>query len=290
MKPLEGAISAFFDKDAPEHIKEMIRGGKKNDMLATDFPFRKRWKKRDYEAAMAKLQVELVKFQYWVKNTGERVAIVFEGRDAAGKGGTIKRFRENLNPRGARVVALGAPTETEANQWYFQRYIQHLPTKGEIVLFDRSWYNRAVVEHVFGFCTSTQRDRFFEQVPQFEAMLNQEGIRLHKLWLTLGRSEQLKRFLDRERDPLKGWKLSEIDAAGLSKWSQYSAAIIEMFDKTHHDRAPWTVVLSDDKRRARVQAILHVLNQYDYDDKDESALEGLDPNLCGGPEIWRDRS
>ncbi len=224
-KPFDGEISRYFAELAPESIREAINNSDSKDILSRDYPHKKAMKRKDYEASFKNLQIELVKLQSWVKVSGQRVAIVFEGRDAAGKGGTIKRFRENLNPRGARVVALSKPSDTEQTQWYFQRYIQHLPSAGEIVFFDRSWYNRAVVEKVFGFCTDDQRDRFFRQVPNFEQMLVRDGISLIKIWLTVGRAEQLRRFLAREEDQLKHWKLSMIDVKGLSKWEAYSSAI-----------------------------------------------------------------
>lgn len=287
MKPLDGAISTFLNDLAPRELAEAIIDSKKRDVIDPAYPYDRLWDKDAYEEALGHLQLELVKFQHWVKETGQRIAIVFEGRDAAGKGGTIKRFRENLNPRVARVVALSKPTEAEQGQWYFQRYIEHLPTKGEIVLFDRSWYNRAVVEHVFEFCTLQQRERFFHQVPQFEDMLISEGISLTKLWLNVSRPEQLRRFLTRESDPLKHWKLSWIDAKGLERWDAYTDAIAETFDRTHSPTAPWTVVLSDDKKRARVNAIRAVLDKYDYDGKDAKALGQIDAAICGGPSLWR---
>lgn len=287
MIPLDGAISAYFQQHAPASVQEAITSGKKKDILDQGFPYDRQWPRQEYEDALEALQLELVKFQHWVKETGQRIAIVFEGRDAAGKGGTIKRFRENLNPRSARVVALSKPTESEMGQWYFQRYIQHLPTKGEIVFFDRSWYNRGVVEDIFGFCTKDQRARFFHQTPQFEEMLQSEGISLTKIWLNVGRAEQLRRFLKRESDPLKGWKLSWIDAKGLEKWDDYSIAISETFERTHSDNAPWVVIRSDDKRRARINAIRAVLSKYDYAGKDEGNLGKIDPLICGGPQLWQ---
>ncbi len=282
--PFDGEISRYFKEDAPAPVRVEIEGAKKGEILATDFPYEKRWKKSDYETALEDLQVELVKMHRWAKDTGQRIAIVFEGRDAAGKGGTIKRFRENLNPRGARLVALSKPSDAEAGQWYFQRYIHHLPTAGEIVFFDRSWYNRGVVEAVFGFCTDEQRDKWFEQVNPFEQMLVDEGIKLFKIWLTVDRAAQLQRFLDREADPLKQWKLSWIDVEGLKKWDEYTAAITETLDKTHTDVAPWHVVRSADKRRARVSAIRAVLRQLDYTGKNASALGDIDPLIVAGPE------
>jgi len=283
--PFDGDISRYFNEDAPADVRAEIEGAKKGEILATDFPYEKKWKRSEYEDAIAALQIELVKMQAWVKETGQRVAIVFEGRDAAGKGGTIKRFRENLNPRGARVVALSKPTEAEAGQWYFQRYISHLPTAGEIVCFDRSWYNRGVVEKVFGFCSDEQRDKWFEQVNPFEQMLVDEGIKLFKVWLNVDRAAQLQRFMDRESDPLKQWKLSWIDVEGLKKWDEYSDAIRETLQKTHTDTVPWHVVRSADKRRARVNAIRAVLGQLDYTGKDAKALGQVDDKILGGPEV-----
>ncbi|MGI9394851.1 MAG: polyphosphate kinase 2, partial [Boseongicola sp.] len=216
--PFDGAITEFFDNEAPNSVCTAIRDARKRDILSDSYPYRKEMKSADYENEIEALQHELVRFQADVKETGKRVVIVFEGRDAAGKGGTIKRFRENLNPRVARTVALSKPSDRETGQWYFQRYIQNLPTEGEIVLFDRSWYNRGVVEHVFEFCEPDQRQHFFTQVPGFESMLKDDGIILKKLWLNVGRAEQLRRFLKREKDPLKQWKLSWIDVEGLKRW------------------------------------------------------------------------
>ena len=284
--PFDGAISAFYNSDAPAEVRTTIRDAKKGDILTPGYPHDEKLSRKIYDEDIEALQIELVKMQAWAKESGARIAIVFEGRDAAGKGGTIKRFRENLNPRGARVVALSKPTEAEATQWYFQRYVAHLPSGGEITFFDRSWYNRGVVEHVFGFCTPEQRDRFFRQVPEFEETLADDGIRLFKFWLNVGRAEQLKRFLDRESDPLKQWKLSWIDVEGLKKWDAYSAAIQDTLQKTHRDAAPWTIIRSDDKRRARLQAIRTVLHALDYDRKDVKAIGAIDPKICGGPDIW----
>jgi polyphosphate kinase 2 len=284
-KPFDAAITSFFEDEAPKSIREAIEKAGKNDIIVDGYPYDERMDKTDYEDALAALQIELVKCQSWVAKTGGRVAVVFEGRDAAGKGGTIKRFRENLNPRIAKTVALSKPTEDEAGQWYFQRYVQHLPTRGQITLFDRSWYNRAVVEHVFGFCTDQQREKFFDQLPAFEEMLVSEGIILVKLWLNVGRAEQLRRFLAREDDPLKQWKLSMIDVKGLGKWDAYTDAISETFERSHTDTAPWTIVRSDDKRRARLNAIRSVLRQIDYDGRDDGAL-AIDTKVAGGPELW----
>ena len=279
-KPFDGAISTYFSDDAPRDIRKSIEGADKNDVLDDNYPYTERMKRGDYEDALDDLQIELVRMQSWVKETGQRVAIVFEGRDAAGKGGTIKCFRENLNPRGARVVALSKPSEVEQGQWYFQRYVSHLPGTGEITFFDRSWYNRGVVEKVFGFCDDTEREMFFTQVPQFEEMLVNEGIHLFKIWLNVGRAEQLRRFLARESDPLKHWKLSGIDVKGLPKWDAYTDAIMETFDRSHTKSAPWTVVRSDDKRRARIAAIRSVLSQLDIPGGEATAP---DDKITGTP-------
>lgn len=284
--PFDGAISDFYKNEAPKSVREAIARADKDDILNPDYPHSERMKGKTYDRDMERLQIELVKLQHWVKASGTRIAMVFEGRDAAGKGGTIKRFRENLNPRGARVVALSKPSDTEATQWYFQRYVDHLPTGGEIVSYDRSWYNRGVVEHVFGFCTPEQRLHFFTQVPDFERMLVDEGIHLFKFWLNVGRAEQLQRFLDRENDPLKQWKLSRIDVEGLKKWDAYSEAIQETLARSHTTFAPWTVIRSDDKKRARLAAIRTVLHALDYDRKDVGAIGGIDDTICGDPGIW----
>lgn len=284
--PFDGGISRFAKEDAPKHVRDAVKGAKKNDILNPAYPYDRRWDKDDYETALEALQIELVRMQAWARDTGQRIAIVFEGRDAAGKGGTIKRLRENLNPRGAKLVALSKPTDVEAAQWYFQRYIAHLPAKGEITIFDRSWYNRGVVEHVFGFCTPQQRESWFKQVPEFEHMLVDEGIKLFKIWLNVGQVTQLKRFLDRENDLLKQWKLSWIDVEGLGKWDAYTDAIGETLERTHTNEAPWTIIRSDDKRRARVNAIRSVLTQLDYTRKDADALGRVDPDIAGGPDLW----
>lgn len=284
--PFDGAISAFFENDAPEDIREAIKRAENDDILAASYPHPEQLAKKSYKKDYDKLQIELVKLQSWVRDSGTRIAMVFEGRDAAGKGGTISRFRENLNPRGARVVALSKPTETERGEWYFQRYIKHLPTEGEMVFFDRSWYNRGVVEPVFGFCTDAERERFFQQVNPFEAMLVEDGIHLFKFWLNVGQSDQLRRMLARERDPLKQWKLSSIDVKGLSKWDAYSDAIRDTLDRSHTDIAPWTIIRSDDKRRARLNAIRVVLHSFDYPQKNEKAIGPVDTSICGGPDIW----
>ncbi|MEL6449706.1 MAG: polyphosphate kinase 2 [Pseudomonadota bacterium] len=284
--PFDGAISAFYESGAPDDVRRAIRKAHKDDILSDSYPHDERMGRKAYEAQMDALQIELVKMQAWIRDSGARVACVFEGRDAAGKGGTIKRFRENLNPRGARVVALSKPTETEASEWYFQRYIRQLPAGGEITFFDRSWYNRGVVEHVFDFCTPKQRAHFFAQVTPFEEMLVDDGIHLFKFWLNVGRAEQLRRIMAREQDPLKQWKLSWIDVEGLQRWDAYSAAIRETLDRTHSAPAPWTIVRSDDKKRARLAAIRTVLHGLDYTNKDSQAIGEIDKGVCGGPDIW----
>ncbi|WP_037307163.1 polyphosphate kinase 2 [Ruegeria halocynthiae] len=282
----KGSIEKYYRKGAPKEVRGAIDSAEKGDILNHTYPYSERMKRKDYEKEMEKLQIELVKMQSWVKETGHRVALIFEGRDAAGKGGTIKRFRENLNPRGARNVALAKPSDTERSQWYFQRYIHHLPAAGEIVFFDRSWYNRGVVENVFGFCTSEERERFFRQVRPLETGLVNDGIVLFKFWLNVGRAEQLNRFLSRETDPLKQWKLSSIDVAGLDKWDEYTQSISETLTRSHSEHTPWTIVRSDDKKRARLAAIRTVLHALDYDEKDQKAIGENDPSICGGPEIW----
>jgi polyphosphate kinase 2 len=288
--PFDGAISRFFEDEAPDAVRAAIEAAKKDVVLEPGYPYPKRMDKDDYKDQLKALQVELVKFHAWVRNTGQRIAVVFEGRDAAGKGGSIKRVRENLNPRIAGVVALQTPTEREAGQWYFQRYVHHLPAAGEIRLFDRSWYNRGVVEHVFGFCTPEERAAFFRQLPDFEQMMVDDGIRLTKIWLNLGRAEQLRRFLDRERDPLKQWKLSRIDVEGLGRWDAYSDAIAETLALGHTAHAPWTVIRADDKRRARLAVIRAILAPVAYAGKDAGVVGQPDPAICGGPEMWSDHS
>ncbi|GAA5081349.1 polyphosphate kinase 2 [Lysobacter panacisoli] len=242
---------------------------------------RARMSRRRYEREKRQLQIELLKFQAWVKETGQRVVIVFEGRDAAGKGGTIKRFMEHLNPRGARVVALEKPTEIERSQWYFQRYVEHLPAAGEIVMFDRSWYNRAGVERVMGFCTTDEYLEFMHQCPNFERMLVRSGVRLFKFWFSVSREEQRRRFAGRKKDPLKQWKLSPVDLASLDKWSEYTRAKEAMFIATDTPDAPWTVIRSDDKKRARVNAMRAVLNTFHYTAQDRGVVRAPDPFIVG---------
>ncbi|MEL6205980.1 MAG: polyphosphate kinase 2 [Pseudomonadota bacterium] len=285
-KPFDGAISKIFQKEAPEAVRAAIKSAGGKTILADPYPYTSRMDRDAYEAELHALQIELVKLQASVRATGGRVCVLFEGRDAAGKGGTIKRFRENLNPRVARVVALQAPSDREKSEWYFQRYIEHLPASGEIVLFDRSWYNRGVVEKVFGFCTDVERDRFFHQVVPFERALVDDGIVLVKIWLNVGRAEQLNRMLARESDPLKQWKLSRIDVEGLTRWEAYSEAIGETLGFTHDPDVPWTLIRSDDKRRARLAAIRVVLSRLDYARKNADVVGDIDTEICGSPALW----
>ncbi|MFU2338597.1 polyphosphate kinase 2 [Streptomyces albidoflavus] len=246
-----------------------------------NYPYDRKLRRREYERRKRVLQIELLKLQSWVKETGARIVIVCEGRDAAGKGGTIKRFTERLNPRGARVVALDKPTEKEAGQWYFQRYIAHLPSPGEIVFFDRSWYNRAGVERVMGFCTEEQYEQFLVQAPLFEKMITSDGILLVKFWFSVSRSEQRTRFAIRQVDPVRQWKLSPTDLASLDLWDAYTRAKIEMFRATDTVWAPWTVVKTNDKRRGRLEAMRSLLLRVEYAAKDGGALGEGDPLIVG---------
>ena len=245
------------------------------------YPYRNRLSTRSYEAQHYRLQVELLKMARWVKETGQRIVILFEGRDTAGKGGTIKRFMEHLNPRGARVVALDRPSALERGQWYFQRYVQHLPTTGEIVLFDRSWYNRAGVEHVMGFCTAKEYDTFMGDVPAFEQQLCSSGVRVIKFWFSVSRSEQRRRFKQRENDPLKQWKLSVVDEASLHKWHEYTQAKLAMFAATDSEFAPWVVINADCKKRARLNAMRYVLSLLPYTHKDIDNIGAVDALIVG---------
>lgn len=283
--PFDGAISAYHDSEAPAAVRKALAKADKGDMLDDSYPYKEQMSGKAYDKHLDDLQIELVKLQSWVKSSGARIAIVFEGRDASGKGGTIKRFRENLNPRIAKVVALSKPSDREAGQWYFQRYACHLPAAGEITIFDRSWYNRGVVEHVFGFCTPDQRESFFSQLPSFEQTLVDDGMYLFKIWLNVGRAEQLRRFLERESDPLKQWKLSPIDVEGLALWDGYTSAIGETLSRSHTPDTPWTVIRSDDKRRARIAAIQTVLQAVPYEGRDTDAIGLRDDAICGGPDI-----
>jgi polyphosphate kinase 2 len=257
--------------------------GRPVDTWREGYPYEERLSRREYEYSKRLLQIELLKMQTWVKETGQRIVLVFEGRDAAGKGGTIKRFMEHMNPRGANVVALVKPSEREKGQWYFQRYIRHLPTEGEIVLFDRSWYNRAVVERVMGFCSQHQYEEFMRQAPQFEQMLVREGITLLKFWFSVSRKEQIARFTIRRIDPVRQWKLSPMDLASLDRWDAYTTAKEAMFHYTDTPWAPWTVVRSNDKKRGRVEAMRYVLDKLPYDDKDTSIVGTPDPLIVGPP-------
>jgi polyphosphate kinase 2 len=246
-----------------------------------EYPYRDRLGVRAYDAERLRLQAELLKVQIWAQETGQKFVLIFEGRDAAGKGGTIKRFMEHLNPRYARVCALTKPSDVEKGQWFFQRYIAHLPTAGEMVFYDRSWYNRAGVERVMGFCSASEYLEFMRQAPEFERMLVRSGIRLYKFWFSVTREEQRRRFLARETDPLKRWKLSPIDKASLDRWDDYTEAKEAMFFHTDTADAPWVIVKSDDKKRARLNAMRHFLSTLDYPEKDESAITPPDPLLVG---------
>ncbi|WP_230392811.1 polyphosphate kinase 2 [Pseudomonas guariconensis] len=278
------SISAISQQPTALEVATARRGSNEDSTsarLPASYPYRTRLRRQDYEKTKHALQIELLKVQSWVKETGQRVVILFEGRDAAGKGGTIKRFMEHLNPRGARIVALEKPSEQEKGQWYFQRYIQHLPTAGEMVFFDRSWYNRAGVERVMEFCTPLQYLEFMRQAPELERMLCNSGILLFKYWFSVNREEQLRRFISRRDDPLKHWKLSPIDIKSLDKWDDYTAAKEAMFFHTDTADAPWTVIKSDDKKRARINCIRHFLHSLDYPGKDHSVAHAPDSLLVG---------
>jgi len=271
-----------------------IGKGHPDDELAADwrdggYPYRHLMRRSTYEAQKYQLQVELLKLQAWVKETGQRVVILFEGRDAAGKGGAIKRFMEHLNPRGARVVALEKPSDVERGQWYFQRYIQHLPTAGEIALFDRSWYNRAGVERVMGFCSDAEYHEFMRQAPEFERHLVRSGVHLIKFWFSVSRAEQRRRFKEREVHPLKQWKLSPVDLASLDKWEDYTRAKEAMFFDTDTADAPWTVIKSDCKKRARLNAMRYVLHKLPYANKAADTIGKLDPLIVGRAHVVYER-
>ena len=241
------------------------------------YPYAERMRNKEYNQEKLSLQVELVKLQNWIKETGERLLILFEGRDAAGKGGAIRRFMEHWNPRGARVVALDKPSDVELGQWYFQRYVRHLPSAGEIVLFDRSWYNRAGVERVMGFSSERDYRIFIQQAPVLEKMISDSGIHIIKLYFSVSRHEQLKRFQKRANDPLKQWKVSPVDIRSIDKWEEYTEAKEAMFLLTHTESAPWTIIKSDDKKRARVNAMRHVLHIMDYEGKDPTVAREPNP-------------
>ena len=259
------------------------------DWRSGAYPYKNLMSRQNYEAQKYLLQVELLKLQAWAKETGQRIVILFEGRDAAGKGGTIRRFMEHLNHRGARVVALEKPTEVERGQWYFQRYVQHLPTAGEIVLFDRSWYNRAGVERVMGFCSDDEYQEFMRQAPQFERQLVRSGVHLIKFWFSVSRKEQRRRFKEREAHPLKQWKLSPIDLASLDKWDSYTTAKEAMFFETDTADAPWTVIKSDCKKRARLNAMRYVLQKLPYANKKADNIGTLDNLLVGRAHVVYER-
>ena len=284
-----------LDLDLREHLEQLVldetddedepvlrwRDGRLVDTWREGYPYDERMPRPEYDVVKRELQIELLKLQNWIKDTGRRLVILFEGRDAAGKGGTIKRFTEHLNPRGASVVALEKPSRREQGQWYFQRYVAHLPSTGEIVLFDRSWYNRAGVERVMGYCTDEQYQRFVTDAPEFERMLVADGIDLIKFWFSVSQAEQRTRFLIRRIDPVRQWKLSATDLASLGKWDSYTAAKEAMFALTDTTVAPWTVVKSNDKKRARVNAMRHVLSQFDYPNRDDDVVGQVDPLVVG---------
>ncbi len=293
-------LQAIIDGASPDEVKALRRTLFKREPetpgVDPDIELAPRWReggypylnllsRRRYEKQKYRLQVELLKLQAWVKESGAKVVILFEGRDAAGKGGAIKRFMEHLNPRGARVVALEKPTDLERGQWYFQRYVEHLPTNGEIVLFDRSWYNRAGVERVMGFCTEHEYTEFLRQTPEFERQLVRSGIHLFKFWFSVSKKEQRRRFKEREGHPLKQWKLSPIDKASLDKWSEYTRAKENMFIHCDTSDAPWTVIKSDCKKRARLNAMRFVLHRLPYSHRDLDAIGAVDPLIVGRPSL-----
>jgi polyphosphate kinase 2 len=275
--------------DSQPAVKAAEKLSRKAIFKDGNYPYAEKMGRDEYETRKAELQTELLKMQNWVKETGERIVFLFEGRDAAGKGGTIKRFMEHMNPRSARVVALEKPSERERGEWYFQRYIDHLPTRGELVLFDRSWYNRAGVERVMGFCSPTEYLEFMRQAPLLEQMLVRSGIRLFKFWFSVSRTEQFRRFQMRKKDPLKQWKLSPIDMASLDKWEEYTAAKEAMFFYTDTADAPWTVIKSDDKKRARINAMRHVLTLLPYPNKNLDVVIPPDPLIVGSADVIYER-
>ncbi|MGE0502145.1 MAG: polyphosphate kinase 2 [Rhizobiaceae bacterium] len=273
-------VKRVFDIDDPE-LPQWVD---KRSLTAGGYPYDKKMKKDDYEETLERLQIELVKLQAWLQSTGGRVIVLFEGRDAAGKGGTISVLREYMNPRSARNVALPKPTETERGQWYYQRYVAHFPTAGEFVTFDRSWYNRAGVEPVMGFCTPQQHELFLDETPDFERMIVKDGIHFFKFWLNIGRETQLERFHDRRHSLLKNWKFSPIDIAGIARWDDYTARRDEMFEHTHTPHAPWTIVRANDKRRLRLEVIRRVLLSLPYSGRDRDAVGKADAKIIGdGP-------
>ena len=277
----EELLEEFEVADTDDDPVLVRRDGRPVDTFREEYPYDQRLSRREYEREKRRLQIELLKLQNWMKASGERLVILFEGRDAAGKGGTIKRFMEHLNPRGASVVALEKPSERESTQWYFQRYVEHLPAAGEIVLFDRSWYNRAGVERVMGFCTEEQYREFMRQAPDLERMLTRSGIHLVKFWFSVSQNEQRTRFAVRKVDPVRQWKLSPMDLESLDKWDEYTEAKEAMFFYTDTPEAPWTVVKSNDKKRARLEAMRYLLSLFDYDDKDVDAVGTPDGKIVG---------
>ena len=289
--PMTKLIEERIRTSIPKDIIERVESAKgKRDIIGLNFPYPKAMKGSEYDEEVKLLQIELVKMQAWLKESGERVVLVFEGRDAAGKGGTILRFMENLNPRGARVAALAKPSDTERGQWYFQRYIERLPSHGEIVFFDRSWYNRAGVEHVMGFCTPPDYLEFMRQAPEFERMMVRSGITLFKLWFSVSRAEQLRRFIGRAKDPLKQWKLSPMDVESLSRWDEYTKAKEAMLFYTDTADAPWTIVRSDDKKRARLEAMRHVLTNIPYAGKNPAVVRPPDAKVLGSAKVIYEHS
>jgi polyphosphate kinase 2 len=280
-----GGKEREFDIDNPA-LPDWIED---NKLTAGDYPYDKKMKAEDYEKELEQLQIELVKAQAWLQKTGKRVVALFEGRDAAGKGGTIFVLRQYMNPRTARNVALTKPTPTETGQWYYQRYVDHFPTSGEFVTFDRSWYNRAGVEPVMGFCTPEQHEKFLDETPHFERMISNEGIHFFKFWLNIGRETQLERFHDRRWSPLKNWKFSPIDIAGVSKWDDYTKARDTMFERTHKEFAPWIIVRANDKRRSRLAVMQHILSSLPYDGRDNGVIGKPDKKIIGeGPGFLKD--
>ncbi|MFJ6700159.1 polyphosphate kinase 2 [Streptomyces sp. NPDC091272] len=269
------------DVERPEQPVLLSGEGEPLRTWQENYPYDEKLRRVPYERQKRILQIELLKLQRWVRETGQRVVVVCEGRDAAGKGGTIKRFTERLNPRGARVVALDKPTDRESGQWYFQRYVPHLPAAGEIVFFDRSWYNRAGVERVMGFCTPAEYTHFYAQAPEFERLLVDDGVVLVKFWFSVSRGEQRTRFAIRQVDPVRQWKLSPTDLASLDLWDAYTAAKVDMFRATDTPHAPWTVVKNNDKRRGRLEAMRHLLLRCDYTSKDKEAVGAADPLVIG---------
>lgn len=275
---LETLFNAYTQKLEQQESQELLSVSESLAMLHKNgqYPYEKRLPKKAYEDALLLLQIELLKLQRHIVQTNQRVVVVCEGRDAAGKGGAIKRFTQYLNPRHARVVALAKSNEQESTQWYFQRYVNHLPSAGEIIFFDRSWYNRAGVERVMGFCTQAELQQFYQQAPEFEYMLTQSGVKLIKYWFSVSRLEQLRRFHDRMRNPLKKWKLSPMDLESLDKWNSYTEAKQAMFTHTDRRATPWTVVRSNDKRRARIESIRYFLAQFEYPGKDNALIAKID--------------